>query len=91
MLWGAFLAKLIDRHLKAATLYLLILAGFTFFGIVHSASPDGNMYLPWTLPYPANQIPYQFTVAYAALAVLIFALSFTRQSREAPLELGQTH
>lgn len=85
MLWGAFLAKLIDRQLKVSSLYLAILALFTFFGIVHSASPDGNMYWPWTLSYPANQIPYQFTVAYLALALIIFALSYTRQSREAPL------
>ncbi|MGH7491596.1 MAG: hypothetical protein ACREOO_04300 [bacterium] len=85
MLWGAFLAKLIDRQLKVAALYLAILALFTFFGIVHSASPDGNMYLPWTLSYPANQIPFQFTTAYLALALIIFALSYTRSSRHAPM------
>jgi AGZA family xanthine/uracil permease-like MFS transporter len=84
MLWGAFLAKLIDRQLKVAALYLAILAFFTFFGIVHSASPDGNMYLPWTLSHPAIQIPYQFTTAYLALGLIVFALSYTRSSREAP-------
>jgi AGZA family xanthine/uracil permease-like MFS transporter len=82
MLWGAFLAKIIDRQLKVAALYLVVLAIFTFFGIIHSASPDGNMYLPWTLSSPANQIPYQFTTAYLVLAFAMFALSFTKQSRE---------
>jgi len=82
MLWGAFLAKMIDRQLKIAAIYLCVLAVFTYFGIIHSASPDGNMYLPWTLTYPANQIPYQFTTAYIALAVIMFALSFSRQSKE---------
>ena len=82
MLWGAFLAKLIDRQLKIAALYLSVLALFTFFGIIHSASPDGNMYFPWTLAYPANQIPYQFTTAYLVLAIVVFALSFTKQSLE---------
>lgn len=82
MLWGAFMAELIDRRLKRASLYLWILAGFTFFGIIHSAIPDGSMYWPWTLPAPANQIPYQFAAGYVALAVLFFLLSFTPESRE---------
>src|SRR5262249_7048434 len=49
MLWGAFLAELIDRKLRVAALYLGILAVFTMFGLVHSAMPEGNMYLPWNL------------------------------------------
>ena len=40
------------------------------------------MYWPWTLPYPANQIPYQFAAGYAVLAVMMFALSYTKESRE---------
>lgn len=86
MLWGAFIAKLIDRKLKTASAYLWLLAALTFFGIIHSAVPDGNMYLPWTLPYPAIRVPYQFTAAYAALAAMIFLLSFTKESRELPGE-----
>ena len=50
-----------------------------------AASPDGNMYLPWSLSHPADQIPYQFTTAYLALAFIIFVLSYTRSSREAPM------
>ena len=82
MLWGAFMAELIDRRLKRAAIYLWILAGFTFVGIVHSAIPDGSMYWPWTLPFPANQVPYQFAAGYAVLAVMILALSFTKESKE---------
>jgi AGZA family xanthine/uracil permease-like MFS transporter len=82
MLWGAFLAKLIDRQLKSASLYLLICAGLTFFGVIHSALPEGNMYLPWSLPELARRIPYQFTTAYLVLAVMLIALSFSKESRE---------
>ncbi len=39
MLWGAFLAKLIDRELQVSVVYLLVLALLTFFGIIHSAVP----------------------------------------------------
>ena len=82
MLWGAFMAKLIDRKLRASAAYLFILAALTFVGIIHSALPEGNMYLPWSLPMPARSIPYQFTEGYVALAVLLIALSFTQASRE---------
>jgi AGZA family xanthine/uracil permease-like MFS transporter len=85
MLWGSFLAELIDRRLPRSALYLGILALFTFFGVVHSASPDGNMYLPWTLADPRMRtIPYQFGVGYLVLAVLFLLLGLTRESREAP-------
>jgi AGZA family xanthine/uracil permease-like MFS transporter len=82
MLWGAFMAKLIDRQVRAAAFYLGVCALLTFFGIIHSAIPDGNMYFPWTLAYPANQIPFQFTAGYLALAALLLALSFSKEVHE---------
>ncbi len=82
MLWGAFLAKLIDRNLKIAALYLTILAALSFFGIIHSAMADGVMYLPWTLDGLSKQIPYQFTLAYGVLALFLLTMSFTKESRE---------
>jgi len=82
MLWGGFLAELIDRRLMISAIYLLIMAGLTFFGVIHSASPDGVMYLPWTLPPAAQRIPYQFALAYAILAGILLLLSFTKESRE---------
>jgi AGZA family xanthine/uracil permease-like MFS transporter len=82
MLWGGFLAELIDRKLKTSALYLFLLGGLTFFGVIHSASPDGVMYLPWTLDEFMQKIPYQFTAAYAAFAVMLLLFSFTKESRE---------
>ena len=84
MLWGGFLAVLIDRRVRTAAAYLLILAVLAFFGVIHSASPDGLMYLPWTLAGLARRIPYQFAAAYGALALLLLALSFTPQANQAP-------
>lgn len=82
MLWGAFLAKLIDRRLRACAAYLFILAALSFFGVVHSALPEGNMYLPWNLAAPFKRIPCQFAAAYAAMAAMLLALSCSRESRE---------
>jgi AGZA family xanthine/uracil permease-like MFS transporter len=82
MFWAAFLVELIDRRLKHAAAYLLLLAAVSFFGIIHSARADGSMYFPWTLQEPARQIPYQFAMGYAVLAVVFVALSFHKASRE---------
>jgi AGZA family xanthine/uracil permease-like MFS transporter len=83
MLWGAFLAEMIDRRFRACASYLGILAVFTFFGIVHSASPDGNIYLPWTLPTALlRTVPYQFAGGYLILAAMILLLSRWPESRQ---------
>ena len=82
MLWGAFLAEMIDRKLKRSAIYLFILGGLSFFGIVHSAMPDGQMYLPWNLDGFFQKIPYQFASAYIVLAILLVILSYTKESKE---------
>ncbi|MCL4551324.1 MAG: hypothetical protein M1495_22450 [Bacteroidetes bacterium] len=81
MLWGAFIAQIIDRQLRKASTYLILCAVLTFFGLIHSAMPDGNMYLPWQLPTQLKQIPYQFAIGYLALAVMMFLFSFTKESK----------
>jgi len=82
MLWAAFLAEMVDRRLRRSAAYLGMLAFLSFFGIIHSAMPDGAMYFPWELAEPYRQVPYQFTTAYIALAIVLLMLSFTRESRE---------
>ncbi|MGE5500164.1 MAG: hypothetical protein ACM3Q2_18985, partial [Syntrophothermus sp.] len=82
MLWGAFVATLVDRKLRQASIYLVILAGLTFFGIIHSAIPDGNMYLPWSIAPSLQVVPYQFTAAYLILAAMIFVFSYSKESKE---------
>jgi AGZA family xanthine/uracil permease-like MFS transporter len=81
MLWGAFLAEMINRRLRVSAAYLGILAGLSFFGVIHSALPDGSMYFPWNLPELARQIPYQFTLAYVVFALLLLAFSWTREAQ----------
>jgi AGZA family xanthine/uracil permease-like MFS transporter len=76
MLWGAFIAKLIDKKIMHAVAFLLSLATLSFFGIIHSALPEGSMYLPWQLPWQLQIVPYQFTAGYVALAALFLVLSF---------------
>jgi AGZA family xanthine/uracil permease-like MFS transporter len=82
MLWGGFLAELINRRFGATAIYLFVLAVFSFFGVVHSALPDGSMYFPWKLDGLARQVPYQFAFAYLVLAALFLLLSRSREAHQ---------
>lgn len=84
MLWGAFLAELIDRRLLRSAGYLMVLGALTIPGIIHSGSPDGNMYNPMNLDADAILVPKLFALGYFALAGLFVLLSFTPESKEAP-------
>lgn len=86
MLWGAFVAEMIDRKLWRSAAYLVILAALTAPGIIHSASPQGNMYNPFDLPPDVQMVPQLFTLGYLALAAMLVLLSFTPQSQEPPQE-----
>jgi len=80
MLWGAFLAVLIDKRFRVASIYLGIMGIATFFGVIHSALPEGSVYLPWRLASPLlRAIPYQFAAAYFVLAAIILLLSLTAE------------
>jgi adenine/guanine/hypoxanthine permease len=64
MLWGAIVVKLIDGRIRAAATYLFVCAVMTYFGLIHSALPDGNMYLPWNLAEFARRLQNQLAGAY---------------------------
>lgn len=88
MLWGAVTARLIDREVRQAAAYTLVAAGFTYFGLIHSALPDGSIYLPWALPTKAASLVNQFSVAYAALGALFLVLAFQRPKTQKPEARG---
>ena len=72
MLWGAFGAKLVDRQLTAAALYVGACAVFSLFGVIHSVEPAGGLYLPWAL---SGNLSWRLAGGYAALAILLLTLS----------------
>jgi len=77
MLWGAFLAFLIDRRIFQAATVLAIAAGLAFFGFIHSVLPTGGIYLPWRPGLLGSGTPYQWAAAYAVLAVTVLLLGRT--------------
>lgn len=56
MLWGAVVACMTDRKLKQCVAYLVVLAGLSLFGVIHSVDPDGRMYSPTANLAPAYLI-----------------------------------
>ncbi len=77
MLWGSFFALIIDRHLRRAAVFILICAGFTLFGVIHSLAPAGEMYLPTQAP----AMVWQWTAGYLVLAAMMLLLSFSAHSK----------
>jgi AGZA family xanthine/uracil permease-like MFS transporter len=86
MIWGAFTAMLIDRRFRRASVFIMIGALFSFFGLMHSVQIGGGMYLPWRVQVTAGPTPYAITLAYVSLAALIFLLSFSKGAKDAAAE-----
>ena len=78
MIWGAFLAALVDRRTWAAIASLLAGGALTLFGVMHSVEPSGGLYWPWTLTGIGRTLAFQFAGAYFALALVVGLLALAR-------------
>jgi len=79
MVWASLVAALVDGRLRLAAAVALLGGALTLFGIIHSVTPDGTIYLPWLLGASAQQLVYPFVGAYVALAVVFGLLSLQRR------------
>ena len=75
MLWGAFMAEMIDRRFGRACAALLICAALSLFGIIHSPFAGGEMFWPWRIEGLPRQVALQFSAAYLLTAALLFLLA----------------
>jgi AGZA family xanthine/uracil permease-like MFS transporter len=78
MLWGAALAFLIDRRIRATVTVLAVASALSFFGFMHSVLPTGGVYLPWSAALQGSRAPFHWAAGYAVLGALVLALSRTR-------------
>jgi AGZA family xanthine/uracil permease-like MFS transporter len=69
ILWGGLLADLIDGKLRRASLYFILCAVFTMFGLIHSVTPSGEIYFPWQI---GNSFIWQIALGYAIIAVALW-------------------
>ena len=81
MMWGGALAYLIDRRIAAASSVLAACGVLSFFGVIHSVTAAGGVYLPWTI---GSNLPYHWTAAYLALAALLLILGRGKAFRDTP-------
>jgi AGZA family xanthine/uracil permease-like MFS transporter len=96
LLWGAALAALIDDRYRRAAAYLLVAGVLALFGVIHSPLRSGEVGLPGgvvaalesdsklrvsTRQAALLHTPYHWAGAYAAVAVLLLALSPFGRSR----------
>jgi AGZA family xanthine/uracil permease-like MFS transporter len=80
LLWGAALAELIDGRLLRSATYLLVAAGFSLVGIIHSPFRDAVISWPWQVVAELNgaaryQTPYHWAAAYGLAAALLLVLA----------------
>ncbi len=100
LLWGAALAKLIDRRLKSAAATLLLAGVFSLFGVIHSPLPSSPILMPGAAVQRLaelgrghaadGQTPYHWSLAYGAMALTLWAVgAMTRPGKdraERPIE-----
>jgi AGZA family xanthine/uracil permease-like MFS transporter len=84
LLWGAALAAIIDRRLRAASVYFAVAGACSLFGIIHSPFEDERLFVPWglgdTLSHAATgQSPVFMATAYLLVSVMLFMWSFVRE------------
>ena len=80
MLWGAFLAFLIDHRFGATAATLGICSALSLFGIIHSVLPTGGIYLPWSPALHGSVAPFHWAAAYGLVAVMILTLGRTARA-----------
>jgi AGZA family xanthine/uracil permease-like MFS transporter len=83
ILWGGFLADLIDGKIRRASIFLILCALFTLFGFIHSVAPAGSIYLPWKA---GNDLTWQISLGYALVGMsLILGSFFKNKGQDADL------
>jgi AGZA family xanthine/uracil permease-like MFS transporter len=73
ILWGGLLAELIDGKLPKASVYAFICAACTLFGLIHSATPSGEIHLPWGMH---SNIVWQIAFGYILVGIGLLAASY---------------
>lgn len=68
ILWGGFVADLIDGRLRRAAVFMISCAALTMFGFIHSVTPAGGIYLPWQL---GNSLVWQMTLGYGLIGTAL--------------------
>ncbi len=72
ILWGGFLADLMDGRSRRASLFMMLCAALTLFGFIHSVTPAGEIYLPWRL---SGGLAWQIALGYTLIGLSLMIRS----------------
>jgi len=86
ILWGGLLADLIDGKLRGAAIYSLLCAVFTMFGLIHSVTPAGEIYLPW---HVGNNLVWSISLGYGLVGAILLFVSATSSEKSSQGRLTQ--
>jgi AGZA family xanthine/uracil permease-like MFS transporter len=75
LLWGSWLAALIDRRLPLAASYCGIAGAFALFGVIHSPLAGSPLFLPWRLSDDQWRAPAMYAAGYWIVAGLLLVWS----------------
>lgn len=76
LLWGSWLAALIDQRLRLGATYAAVAGVGSLFGLIHSPLPGSPLFLPWNLPEGAGRTPFVYSAGYLLVAALLWGWSW---------------
>jgi AGZA family xanthine/uracil permease-like MFS transporter len=79
LLWGAGLAFIIDRRLRAAASVFALAALGSLFGLIHSPLELGGLFLPW---WVNTRLPWLLGAGYGLVAAILGGLAGRAGERE---------
>ncbi|MEQ1904978.1 MAG: hypothetical protein ABL888_12395, partial [Pirellulaceae bacterium] len=87
LLWSSALAEVIDRRFNRASIYLLIAAGLTAFGVIHSPIPGDKMFWPWQLGDSTQiRVVVELIVSYVLMALVFFVVGVSTRAENLPID-----
>ena len=93
LIWASAMARITDRRLASAAVFMAIGGILVLFGVMHSPLVGDRMFLPWHLwqdeagfDSHARRVVIQFAVAYLVMAVLLLGLAFLMRDRLTPID-----
>lgn len=93
LIWASAMARITDRRLASAAIYMAIGGILVLFGVMHSPLVGDRMFLPWHLWQDAagfdpdsRRVVIQFAIAYLVMAVLLLGLGYLMRDRLTPID-----
>ncbi len=77
LIWGAAMARIIDKRFFSASIYFAVGGLFVLFGVIHSPLAGDKMFWPWNIGEPDLRIiVVEFAAAYLIMALIMFGLGW---------------